>query len=33
MLGEHVYHYLENDIDTARYYAAQELFYEWVENL
>ena len=24
---------IENNIDTARYYAAQELFYEWVENL
>lgn len=24
---------IENNIDTARYYAARELFYEWVENL
>lgn len=24
---------IENNIDTARYYAAQELFYKWLENL
>lgn len=24
---------IENDIDTARFYAARELFYEWVDNL
>lgn len=24
---------IENDIDTARYFVARELFYEWVDNL
>ena len=24
---------IEDDIDTARYFAARELFYEWVDNL